>query len=503
MVIRDLPNAAPVFDWNENPDQFPVAGLPPRLQCCIKSFMHCTDAPLSAVASVMLGVMSIVSHQRFSVEKKRNLTSPLTLWMLVLQDSGERKSTVLNAALEGTRHYVRARSRDFEIHKRQREVMHEVWTSSLKKMKRDAERLGDDPKELSEVMKRIEHHLDREPKLPIQTRPLLEDATSEALVRSMVEAGGSATAIVTDEMTRILRGRVLRDLGFLCKTYDGSQVQVDRVDFGTITLERPLVSLLLMGQTEIFDEIMKRSGKEWSSSGFLPRFLITKALPRAGSRFIVESSDQFQIDSMWFAGRCQELLAEADEGFTKERAMNEVLRFSPSAQKFWVEYYNRVEMRMRPGQDYSRVKEFSSRLADKAARIAALLHIFNEERDENISQGEVECAIDIAEWFAKQYIKNLGEYSLPNVEVDALELKKFMVNKYSMGQGCDFLKSYLRQSGPNRIRSTSRLTDALELLQSKNEVTILEAGSVKTIVRLNLGAIEFSNSSYQLHTRWN
>lgn len=166
-------SAPPAIFLSNNPENFPVEGLPPRLQRCLASFTSSTDAPLSAVASVMFGVMSIVCQQRYVVEKRSGLTSPLSLWILVLQESGERKSTVINALLEGVREFMSSRHEAMQRDRKTWEVKHGLWKSALRSIKRDAEKCSENPVEMSEISARIEKHVGCEPKLPTHLRPIL------------------------------------------------------------------------------------------------------------------------------------------------------------------------------------------------------------------------------------------------------------------------------------------------------------------------------------------
>lgn len=479
-------NSPSAFNSTNNPENFPVARLPTRLQCSLASFMHSTDAPLSAVASVMLGVMSISCQQRYVVEKRNDLTSPLTLWMLVLQESGERKSTVLNALLEGVREFESSRLEAIEQNRREWETRHELWQLAMRRLKKTAEELSEKPEKINEIAERITSHLESEPKITNHLRPILEDTTSEALIQSIHETGGCATSIVSDEMIRILKGRALNDLGLLCKGYDGSPVQVSRVKHGNIYLERPLISMLLMGQNAIFDELIKKHGSEWNSSGFTARFLIAKSWPRAGTRYINNCADLYQSDRSWFSKRCMALLVEADEEVAKKRQTIKKLKFSAAAAQYWVDYYNHVENNVAPGRAYDKIKSFASRLADKAAKIAALIHVFeNESHEEIISLESLICGVDIAEWYASQYMDVFGVAASWDCESDAASLKSFMQHRFQLKGQIDFSRTELLQYGPSRVRSRHRLNAALDALRWQAVVVLFHAPNGRIVIRLN------------------
>jgi hypothetical protein len=77
-----------------NGSPFPVDAFPQIIRNAIYEVEQHTQAPQGLIAASALGVISLACQNRIDVCRLTNLRSPVSLFLLTLAESGERKSTV-------------------------------------------------------------------------------------------------------------------------------------------------------------------------------------------------------------------------------------------------------------------------------------------------------------------------------------------------------------------------------------------------------------------------
>lgn len=73
---------------------FPVHVFPQIIRNAVYEVEQHTQAPQALIAASVLGVISLACQNRIDVCRLNNLRSPVSLFLLTLAESGERKSTV-------------------------------------------------------------------------------------------------------------------------------------------------------------------------------------------------------------------------------------------------------------------------------------------------------------------------------------------------------------------------------------------------------------------------
>lgn len=79
---------------------FPVQVLPLIIRNAVYEVTQNTQAPLALVAASALGAISLASQNGIDVCRFNHLRSPVSLFLLTLADSGERKSSVDKALMK-------------------------------------------------------------------------------------------------------------------------------------------------------------------------------------------------------------------------------------------------------------------------------------------------------------------------------------------------------------------------------------------------------------------
>ena len=106
----EWPNPSPLFNSYE-PEPFPIDALPAIFRHAVDEVRDYVQAPIPMIISSALGAASIAVQGHYDVKRDDGLTGPVSLFLWVVADSGERKTTVDN--------YFTAGIRTFESQKRQ------------------------------------------------------------------------------------------------------------------------------------------------------------------------------------------------------------------------------------------------------------------------------------------------------------------------------------------------------------------------------------------------
>ncbi|MDA8154571.1 MAG: DUF3987 domain-containing protein, partial [Acidithiobacillus sp.] len=105
--------AAAAPDWedplplteHEVGDSYPLDALPDPIKTTVQEVQGFIQAPTALVASSVLSALSAAAQGLANVQRDRGLSGPCSLYFLSIAESGERKSAVDTAVLEGIRAY--------------------------------------------------------------------------------------------------------------------------------------------------------------------------------------------------------------------------------------------------------------------------------------------------------------------------------------------------------------------------------------------------------------
>lgn len=471
-------------NFNQNQEfPFPLHRLPLGVREVIENLHFKTEIPIPAIASVVFGVLSVASQERIRIRKRENLMSPVTLWMLVALGSGERKTTLLNEVMKSLHEF------EDENHKKAEDVRHEFHASlELHRVKkrevatlmREAIRNGESTDGLVKLSAQISRD---KPEMPPIKKLVHEDASAAALIQSLAERSAS-TSIITDEFGFLTSGRTLDRLSLLCKAYDGSCISVERKNAASVRIKDPLVSLVLLGQNKIIDDFVVKNWKRLEPSGFLSRLLVIASDSNVGRRFLRTAIPANPKVFDEFHRRIRAIL-EASHGATGPK----ILRFDAEAQKRWDVYHDYIEGQMQAGRYYERFRPFASRLADKAARLAAILH-YTYDGAGDVPYSILDAAIEIMEWYAQAYVSIFGLCSLEIDEKNGVLLASWIIQRCNGYPYLDFPMAFLQQKGPLALRRKALLEPTILHLAENQCVEQVFDVRGKPLHRFHINAVQ-------------
>lgn len=466
-----------------NGSPFPVDAFPQIIRNAIYEVEQHTQAPQALIAASALGVISLACQNRIDVCRLNNLRGPVSLFLLTLAESGERKSTVDKLLMEPLyqleENLFEKYTHDLTVWRNDEAIFNIEKKSLMSKLKSEIRR-NKDHLATNEKLKVL---LASHPKSPVRFKQIFNDATPAA-IKDYLCGYWRSVGIMSDEAGTIFNGYTLNELPFINKMWDGAMFPVERKSEPEKLIRDARMTLSLMVQPNILKGYIKRKGDMAKGIGFFARCLICQPGSTQGNRQItspVVSTEYLPIFH-------QRLMKIVNESIARNNENDRLcLRFTVEAEKRWIAFSNNVEYEMGILGRLSNFKDYASKMAENMARIAALLHHFNGDEGD-ISLLTVEAAVEISTWYVGEYVRLFSkpqEFTLAISEADELY---WWINNYCIRLKASWItKNTVLQYGPNKFRNRSKANEVLNTLYSQNRILTEKKG--KTVFIAIAGSI--------------
>lgn len=459
---------------------FPVHVFPLIIRNAIYEVEQHTQAPRALISASVLGVISLACQNQIDVCRLSNLRSPVSLFLLTLAESGERKSTVdkllMDPFYQLEKKLFEKYTRDLSVWRNDKAVFDIEKKALISKLKSDIRR----NKDYLETNERLNVLLASHQEAPVRFKLIFNDATPAAIKDNLCGHWRSV-GIMSDEAGTIFNGYTLNELPFINKMWDGAIFPVERKNEPEKLIRDARMTLSLMVQPDVFKSYINRKGDMAKGIGFFARCLMCQPCSTQGNRQIaspVVSSEHLPV----FHKRLMEIINESIVRGDKNDRL--CLRFSAEAEKHWIKFYNQVESEMGETRYLSDFKDYASKMAENMARIAALLHYF-DGAEGDISFTAVEAAVEIVAWYIEEYIRLFSknqEFSLAISEADELY---YWIKHYCKQNFLPYIrKNTILQYGPNKFRRRDKANELISSLFSQNKILLSKRGKT-TLIAIN------------------
>ncbi|MHA1062855.1 YfjI family protein [Enterobacter ludwigii] len=447
-------------------NEFPSSAIPPFLLEAIKDVNKLTQAPIALIVSSAISAMSLACQGLIDVRVNESVISPVSLFMLVIANSGERKTSVDRKMLKPFYQHDADNLLQVRLKEKEHDVSQVIWCEKQKGILSQIRKAAVKG-QCTEVLEQRLHELNNDiPVPPKNSRMIYSNVTPEALQSAMYNHS-SSVGLIADEGANILDRQVMKDLSFINSLWDGVSFHVERKTTKSFTIENGNITLSVMAQKKVFDSYFKRQGEKARGSGFFARCLVVhidEGLSTQGERFIrPQYHDSYSLDA--FHQRIVDLLEEsqANEG---SRIKKQSI-FEPAAQYEWDCIYNHIESLIRPDKAYGSMNDFASKLPNNVARLSALFSYFIDGSTA-IKKEYVESAWILCEWYMQQAM-NLFAYEEGYYE--ALLLSWLHRRMDSTGKR-SLRFNYIRRFGPNVLRKGTLLETVMSNLEKAKVIDI-------------------------------
>ncbi|MFN8838504.1 MAG: YfjI family protein [Burkholderiales bacterium] len=360
------------------------------------------QSPAALVACSALSALSIAAQGIVNVRRDPQLAGPVSLYLLSVAESGERKTTcdrVFGAAL---RDWERDRAlacatelAEYETATASYEAKKAGLLESIKRKRRDAQDPADDDRALVDLKAKAP--------TPVSVPRLLHaDATPEALAHALA-TGWPSAAVLSAEAGAVFGAHgtgyetILRNLALLNVLWDGGEISVDRRSKPSFRQRDRRLTFGVKIQPEALRGFIERAGALPRGSGFIARFLIAWPASTQGHRPYRRAPQAMPAVDV-FSARVRALL---DTPLTTDAQCGlapTMLDLSAAAHSAWVQAHDRIERQLGGAGHYASIRDVAAKAAENIARLAALLHVLDHGPAGEIDERCVESASRIIDW---------------------------------------------------------------------------------------------------------
>jgi hypothetical protein len=453
---------------------YPVHALGP-LRVAVEAVQAMTQAPMAIPAASALSVASL-AVQAFADVETLGGTRPLSLYMLTIAASGERKSSCDEPLMAALRTHEREQATILRDDLTQWQNAHALWKGERERILAEAKKGKGEKRVAAEVDLRA---LGPEPSAPPGPERTLPAPTIQGLTRQYRENQPSC-GLFSDEGGKFFGGysmaseNRLATLAALNDLWGGAPVRIGLGGEGVYTLYGRRLAVHLMVQPGVARAFM--ADPMATDTGFLARFLTCEPPSAIGTRLHVNARhDQGPVDA--FGARLAAVLAEPMPMDLDTRELQpRVLPLSRDARAMLVQFSDAIEVQQGANGDLAHITGSASKAAEQAARIAGVLTLWRDLNAPSVTMKDMADAIALATFYLAEAAR-LADGAKISAEIDKAErLRQWLVDSW---QHPDVTPSEIVRHAPTR--------DLRERPAAKKAIaTLIEAG---WLVPLEQGAI--------------
>jgi hypothetical protein len=429
----------------------------------VRALQAQTQAPIDIAANSVLATCSLACQPHADIELPTGEAKPLSLYIVTVASSGERKTS------NDARALVPVKEREEELRRcYEKEIQSyldalDVWKAERSKTIGN-KKLGQQEKR--EALAR----LGGGPKGPLTPVLVCHEPTIEGLAKMLVD-GQPSVGVFASEGGAFIGGHGFTEdaklktaAGFSMLWDDGAPTRVRSGD-GVTVLAGRRVALHLQAQPDVATRFL--GDRVLIDQGLLSRVLVSAPESTQGRRFFQKPEPGHNSAMADYCARVQSLLKRPMP--LKEGTRNELsprrLRLSSEAELMWIVFADEVEAKLAAGGEYQPISGFAAKLPEHAARLAAVITIYENPDATEVDSNTLANGITLARHYARNRLRLHGA-TLVNAELlKAKELLEWLCGKWYAENGAITSLPEIVRLGPNSIRDTGtarRLTVMLE-----------------------------------------
>ncbi|VTU24830.1 YfjI family protein [Variovorax sp. PBL-E5] len=486
---------APALDWPElqpliakiDAEPYPIEALPMAVRLAVQEVAGFVKAPVPMIAVSALAALSLAIQAHHDAERAERLSGPCSLFLLAIADSGERKSTCDGFFTRSIRDYEAAQQEAAKPILTAHKSDHEIWESrragvkeKIKAQAKTGKPSNGEERELRDLDK-------SEPKPPRVPRLIYGDATPEALTYALAKQWPSG-GVVSSEAGSVFgshgmgKDSVMRNLAALNQLWDGAALPVERRSSESFTVRGARLTMALQVQEATLRAFFDSTKGLARGTGFLARFLVAWPESTQGMRPFTETPANWPALAT-FNTRLTTILNRAvpidDDGALTPAA----LKLAPDAKAAWVGFHDQIEAMLSTGGELFDVRDVASKIADNAARLAALFHVF-EGSIGPIGIDAMESGACIAAWHLNEARRFLGELAMPIELAHPLRLESWLLDFCRRERTDKVPTREVQRCGPGGLRDKAAFAESVKELEELGRARMVQDGR-KKLVQVN------------------
>jgi putative DNA primase/helicase len=467
-------------------EPYPIGELPLSIRAAIDEVQGFTKAPTAMIATSAIAALSLSIQAHVDIERAQGLHGPVSLYLMTIADSGERKSTVDGFFTTAIREYEATQAEKAKPLISDYTANLLAWESKCNGIKDKIRTLTKENKPTAIIETDLRNLIHDKPELPRFTRLTYADATPESLALSLWQKWPSA-GVVSAEGGIVFGSHgmgadsVTRNLSQLNQLWDGNILQIDRKTGNSFQVRGARVTMSLMIQEPTLRSFFGKTGALARGTGFFARFLLTRPDSTQGYRPFTDPPIHWPALTA-FNKKITEILNKPVPINKNGELQPIMMRLSPDAKTAWINFYNAIEAGLKSGGDLYDVRDVASKTADNAARLAGLFQVFEHGFSDTVCVECFDAASRIAAWHLYEAQRFFSEMAIPSELINAARLDGWLVEQCRRTALRGVGKNHTRQHGP--LRDKSLLEPSINELVELDRIRIDKEGQM-SIIKVN------------------
>jgi hypothetical protein len=418
-----LPTPEPLFKTIEKPREYPIKAFGAFAEV-LEAMEDITQAPIAFAGQSLLSIASLCVQDIANVQTLSGSYCPLSLYMLTLGKSGERKSScdkILMKSIMDLQHELsKETAKKVEAYK----MAKDLWTNKHDNiMKIPATK---------DTHKQLEA-LGAEPSEPIEHLLTISDPTIEGIF-DLLDKGRPSIGLMTDEGGKVLGGygmnkdNRMKSISIYSSFWDGNPANQVRRTSKTKTLYGKRLAMHILVQPEIAQNLFCDGLSQ--NQGFLPRMLITYPESKIGTRLYRKA----RLESHDTVFRVSELIIDHLKRLASLECNQELnfreLNLSDEAHQKLCEFHDRTEIAQRKEGKYYDIIPYASKACEQVSRIAGVLTLFEDATATKVRTETVERAIDLVVYYLDEALRITHSIIMPDYLLKADKLRLWLLEEY-------------------------------------------------------------------------
>ena len=460
-------------------EPYPVDALGDVLGAAARAIHKSVKAPLALCCQSVLAAASLAAQAHFDIKLPWGERRPLSLFLLTVGESGERKTGVDDLVLGAAKVQERADMEAYTLEQTSYETELAAWTQATDAA-RKAVTTGKKGSATTMEVRAASERCGNKPVPPIAPLRFVSDPTVEGLYKLLV-TGQPSVALFSDEGGLLIGGHALNSDNALktmarwCKLWDGSPFDRVRAGDGAGVLYGRRMALHQLAQPDVMTTLL--SDRMANGQGLLARCLVAWPESTIGTRHIEKyewAGDQYELKRLFavFKGLME---AEPRSGKSVQELDPVELPLTDEAKDLARAASNQFETLMARGADLAELRDRTSKAVENACRIAGVLAVIEGGLSVRaIDRGHLERALILVQWYLSEALRIRGAAAIPQSVIDA-ELLSAWLREREFKQ---FRSKQVLRFGPNQLRNKMRLTAATNELVTNGYLAENEKGTI-------------------------
>lgn len=428
---------------------FPTNALGKHGSAMAQALHQKFQAPPALCAQAVLCAMNTTVSSWGQVEAIHGAGMPLSLYLISVAQSGERKTAVDDAAQRGIK------------------VFQKELNASL---------------EAAQNAAITQEEADMLPSAEI----IVNEPTYEGLLRTM-SRGPGFTCLSNDDAASFFGGHAMsaekkqKTTAGISQIWSGTSVYSPRADGRNAGVEDVPLSISLMFQPYLNSQVF--GDREMVEQGFLARVLPCYPKSTMGTRFFRECPVESERQILEFANRVFDTLQDVQALRAMRAAPADrfashlpLLGLSKAARKVLIGFHDEIEAQLARGGKFEKVRGFAGRATENATRLAGVVALFDNINTQEVPEEAAISACELMRFYIAEFSNLLSLAKSQKDESAAGELGAWMARQYGAG-GVGHDKE-ISQFGPPAFRKKGDRQEAIRVLREHGWIEMLPKGTV-------------------------